>query len=169
VPQTETPRATVTAAAAPTAVSISTPTLAPPTPSQTPVLSSDEQRMRDALSVEVVGTKLEPVDTKAGRFSPFYIVKTVAKNKGSVGIRAYTGVLEINDVFDRNIIRANWTHDSWPIAPGAEYADDSTGLQINQFMESHKKLVNTPPENLRFVFIVKSILFVDGKLLGKAS
>jgi len=75
--------------------------------------------------------------------------------------RAVKGVLHITDVFGNPQLSINSTIDA-PLQPGKPYVEKGIGFKYNQFMDSHSWVLATSKENMRVVFVPKSIIYDDG-------
>lgn len=141
-----------------------TPTVAP---TQTPTAtSSDQEEMEEVLTVVLTELDILPVDTSVSRFSPEARFVLQYDNKGTRGIRAFTGVVVFSDLFDRPKKRLILTYDH-SIQPEQQVIDSDKMYELNIFMEEDKWMMTTSLENMRVVFEPMSILFSDGSRLGQ--
>ena len=130
-----------------------------------PASASDDETMAAALSVELRGLRIVPMDTNAWRFSDEAHFEFWYKNTGTVGIRAFTGAVILADLFDRPMRTIRITHDE-PLAPGEERTDNSLMYELNQFMDEDTWVKTTDFEDMNTSFRIDSVLFVDGTKLG---
>ncbi len=124
-------------------------------------VSSVESNVLDNQNTDVV---VEAVGMKIteGSFSKFVEIQLSVENHKEKEIRGIEGVLEIDDMFGKNIMSLGWDIAEQPIEPGASYIQTGYGFDVNQFMDSHSKVVNTSFEDLIFTYTIKQILFTDG-------
>lgn len=83
-------------------------------------------------------------------------------NGAGADVRAFDGVLIYTDLLGNEIINVNIAVNE-PVTKGATL-NWSGGIDYNKYMGSHNKLKNEPRENIRSSFVVKKILFADGRL-----
>jgi hypothetical protein len=83
-------------------------------------------------------------------------------NGAGADVRAFDGVLIYTDLLGNEIIRINVAINE-PVAKGATL-NWSGGIDYNQFKDAHKKLRNESQENIKSTFVIKKILFADGRL-----
>jgi len=134
---------------------------APPAPASDP----DLETMSRTLAVDLKAKTYYPQDFAARRYKATLGLKFEYGNRSERDIRAFTGTVVFRDIFDRDVLRVSLTADS-PLAAGATIIDADKSLDINEFNDAHKKIVNSEIENLRVSFEPQSILFSDGSRLG---
>jgi hypothetical protein len=75
-------------------------------------------------------------------------------------VRAFTGVVVLQDLFERDIIRVTVTVEE-PLQPGGTVTYED-GVEFNQFMDSHQRLRNIPQSDLITIFELETVIFQDG-------
>jgi len=125
----------------------------------------EEKAMREALSVTLNNKKYIPKDYDVNRYNDYCNFEFEYKNNSKKDIRAFTGVVIFSDIFDREFFRVGLTVDS-SISAGKTVTDSDKSIELNQFSDEHKQLINTKMENLRVGFDPRSIMFADGSKLG---
>lgn len=137
-----------------------------PVPSATP-----SPTMKDVLSVTLTSIRVRvlPVGTMESRFSPLQIIRFgfTYENLGQTDIRAFTGVVQFNDIFDREIMKLRLTNDEF-IPAGQFITDSEKGMGVNQFLDDHVQLAGTELHNLIVHYEPESIIFSDGTQIGSA-
>ena len=157
-----------TATPIPTLTPIPTPTPAPtattiPMPTPTP-----EAAMADMISVELLSKTVNPKNTSIGQYSDEVFFNFRFTNSSMENIRAFTGTAVFADIFARPFLRMGLTVDD-PMMAKTSRDYDGFYLELNQFMEKHKKLKNSSMSDLIFSFEIESILFTDGTQLGSVA
>lgn len=117
------------------------------------------------LRVELSDMFLRKADVFAGRILDRIVLTLRYENVGTRDIRAFTGVMVFDDLFDRHIKSLNLTYDD-PIRAGLTVVNRSKGFEPNQFIDSDQKLMTAELQDLKFRFEMKSIIFSDGTQIG---
>ncbi|GJQ22125.1 MAG: hypothetical protein HBSIN02_24800 [Bacteroidia bacterium] len=121
--------------------------------------------LRNAVSVALYKKSLEKADYRSGVYSDYFLFGYVFKNLTKKTIRGFTGTIQFNDIFDKEIMKSNLSIDE-PLAPNSTKRWQGT-LDYNQFMDTHRKLANTDLENIKMVWLPDKVLFTDGTSIGK--
>ena len=82
-------------------------------------------------------------------------------NKGAKDIAGVKGVLHVSDIFGDEIMNITWSYDEG-IPAGGSKVETGSGVDINEFMDTHKKLWNTDFSKMKTRFEVSTIVFADG-------
>lgn len=77
-------------------------------------------------------------------------------------IRAVKGILHITDIFGEPRVSSKFTIDT-PMYPNQEYIQKDYRIEYNQFIESHSWLSSTPLNNLKVVFEITNIMYLDAQ------
>jgi hypothetical protein len=88
-------------------------------------------------------------------------------NNSQKTIKAFTGVMNFKDVFDKEILPVNLTVDDFIIKPGQTVTDKKKSLELNKFNDAHNRLKTINLDSLKLDFEVTGILFSDGTRIGK--
>jgi hypothetical protein len=97
-----------------------------------------------------------------GRYNQRWVGLDIAyENRSDRDIRGVKGVLRITDIFDDSILNINWSYDRG-IPAKQKKLETGTGIEINQFKDSHMKLWNTSFGDLKSTFEILTIIFKDG-------
>ena len=75
-------------------------------------------------------------------------------------VRAFTGVVVLQDLFERDIVRVNLTVEE-PLRPGGTVTYEG-GIRYNQFVDSHQRLRSIAPSDLVTKFELERVIFQDG-------
>jgi hypothetical protein len=123
--------------------------------------------LRKALALSVVEKGFIPSDPSANRYQDLITIKCSYSNGSEKDIRAFTGAVVFQDLFGKEIFRANITI-SDPIVVGQQSTWVGT-IKYNQFMDAHQRIRNTELKDLTVVWVPASILFADGTRVGEGS
>ena len=74
-------------------------------------------------------------------------------------VRAFTGVVVLQDLFERDIMRVTVTVEE-PLQPGGTVTYEG-GIEYNQFMDSHKQLRSIARSDLITTFELETVIFQD--------
>lgn len=119
------------------------------------------QRLRGMVTVTVAGKRQQPRNTDAWRFNDNTIFSLALSNAGDRPVAGVKGALVVRDMFDDEIIRLGYKYEEQPIAPGARVVDDAF-YEVNEFIDDHVRLYQTPLERLKITWEPESIVFADG-------
>jgi len=75
-------------------------------------------------------------------------------------VRAFNGTVVFRDILGEDIHRVRLTEDS-PVQPRERWEWEG-GIDYNQFIDAHQKLVNTNSANMQVEFLLQKVLFADG-------
>ncbi len=75
-------------------------------------------------------------------------------------VRAFTGVVVLQDLFERDIMRVTLTVEE-PLRPRGTVTYEG-GIDYNQFMDSHQRLNSIAPSDLVTKFELEMVIFQDG-------
>ena len=115
----------------------------------------------EQIQIEVYDKRNIPADYTAGRFQEFIELDYKVVNKCPKSIKGIKGTLDIYDQFDEHIISMKWdTSDTIKANETKEFIN--TGINYNQFIDSHKKLHSLKYKDLTFRYEAKQINFSDG-------
>jgi hypothetical protein len=117
------------------------------------------QRLNKALTVA-----LYKKGFKDDLFQDYITMSFSYENKTDKEIRAFTGSIEINDLFDNLILETTLTTDK-KIGARSTLNDPRT-LEYNQFMDEHNTLLSKNLEDLKVVWKPEKIIFSDGSELN---
>lgn len=101
-------------------------------------------------------------DTSAWRFTPFVELVCKIENMTDKDIKGIEGELIVNDMFGKQIITLGWDITENDIPAHGFITQTDYGLEINEFIDTHKKLYNTNYDALEFEYKVKQIIYTDG-------
>lgn len=127
------------------------------TPTKATVKKNDRQ---EPLAVELVEKGFHQMDVMNGDGENRITFTLSIKNKLDRGIRAFTGILIFNDLFDREILSSPMTVDD-AIGANGEVSWQG-GLPYNQFMTSNSTLLAKDKADIHIAFKVSQIIFDDG-------
>lgn len=127
--------------------------------------ASDE--MRKTIKVTVVEKGFLPADPNSRRYQALLAFKCSYENASGRDIRAFTGTIVFQDLFEKQILRLGITI-SEPIKAG-QLATWSGTVNYNQFMDAHQRLRATELQDMRIGWEPASIIFADGSRIGETS
>jgi hypothetical protein len=130
--------------------------------------SKEEARsaeLRKAINLSVFQKSFIGSDPMAGRFADYITIKCAYQNISKKDIRAFTGQIRFTDLFNKLIFESGLTI-SDPIKAGQKATWTGT-IDYNQFADSHKSLRNASLENMKVVWLPKSIIYADGTKVGE--
>jgi hypothetical protein len=83
------------------------------------------------------------------------------KNQLPKDVRAFLGTVVFKDLFDREIVRVNLTHEE---GIGAGRTAEWTGaISYNMFKSEHQRLLSIDRKDLKTVFVLEKVIYTDGK------
>lgn len=115
--------------------------------------------------VKVIGKKNVPADWNEWRYEDWVGFSISITNNTNKTIRGVQGILDIQDVFGKSIIRLKADLLGISVDSGDNIIDNSMGLDINPFMDNHVKLYNLDLEDLIFEYTIEKVAFSDGTIL----
>lgn len=96
-------------------------------------------------------------------FEDYITYKFAFENKTDKDIKAFTGKILFNDLFDKEINSLNLTYDDG--IPAKSTKNWNAQTEFNQFMDEDVALKNKDVEDLKISWIPEKILFSDGTTL----
>ena len=96
-------------------------------------------------------------------YQDYITYKFAFENKVDKEVKAFTGEIIFNDLFDKKISSLNLTYDDGVLANSTKKWDAQT--DYNQFMDKDVKLRNKDIEDLKIVWIPEKIIYTDGSTL----
>jgi len=130
---------------------------APPVPDPVPVEKSPSKMLVDLVGKEFIPTDLEATPTRYQARIDFDLRFTSNLDKD---LRAFTGTVVFNDLFDRTILRVGITVEDALAAGGT--VKWSGGIDYNQFMDHHRTLRSKDAKDLKTEFELESVIYADG-------
>jgi len=116
-----------------------------------------QEEFAKLLSVVLVSKK-----NSMGEYSQRWVRLELAyENKSDKDIQGVKGLLTLNDLFGDKILNVRWSYDAG-VAAKQTTVERKSGIDINQFKDSHMKLWNTDFDKLKSSFEVSTIIFKDG-------
>ena len=96
-------------------------------------------------------------------YQEYITYKFVFQNKTDKNIRAFTGTVYINDLFDKEITSFNLTYDDGVTANSTKNWNAQT--DFNEFIDKDVTLKNKDIEDLKIKWVPKKIIFTDNSTL----
>lgn len=115
-------------------------------------------RLNQVLTVALFDKGFERIS-----YSEYITFKFAFENKGAKDIKAFTGQLIINDLFDKEIITSELTYDD-PI-PAGQKVTWNAQRNFNEFIDEDVALKNKDLDALKCVWKPEKIIFADGTTL----
>lgn len=123
-----------------------------------------QKEMKDAIELTVIGkTQLEQNEDE-WRFTPETVLTIRTTNHSQKDIRAFKGVLHMEDLFGEGISDAQYT-DSDEIAAG-ETRELEITMSANPSDPTDMKIYNTPLENMKMTWETDAIIYKDKTMVG---
>lgn len=120
--------------------------------------------LRDVAAVTVFNKGFHEKDVENGDFEDYITFSVAIQNKSTKDIRAITGQLVFNDLFDKTIKRINITNDTGVKA--GQTLKYGSGMDYNQFMDEDQLLRSKSLDNMKIVWMPEKVLFADGTTMG---
>lgn len=125
---------------------------APPAPPRT--------ASTNPIRITLVRKEFESADYSAGVYNDYIVITLEITNRTGKKVRAFTGILSFQDLFDRTIYSGQLTYEDGLAANGT--ITDRRTIRYNQFIDSHVRLRNINRQDMQTTFDVEQIIFADG-------
>ena len=146
-----------------TQAEVETPTPTPtPTPEPTPTL-------QELVTVVCTGKSNVQADYMNGIYSNRCNLKFEITNNTDKPVQGIQGLLIVDDLFGSNIMKTTCNFTGQTIEPGETIENDSLGLDVNEFVEADVKLYNEKYEDLKFSYLVNSVVYADADSVGETN
>lgn len=130
-------------------------------------LLAEEARVNEAKRIEKLNNSLTVSMFDKGyseyKYDEYITMKFAFHNKTEKDIRAFTGTVVINDLFDKEIQKINLTYDDGVLANSKKNWNAQT--EYNQFKDEDVALKNKDMEDLKVVWKPEKIIYSDGTTL----
>lgn len=103
-----------------------------------------------------------PKDVSAGRYSDRVKLSFDITNKTDKAIKGIQGNLMISDLFGEKILASKCDFTGNTIPENGSITVSDLGIDINEFMDNHKKFYNTDFADLKFEYKITNIVYDDG-------
>ncbi|MGX9696854.1 hypothetical protein ACWYXK_07735 [Janthinobacterium lividum] len=119
-------------------------------------------RAAPLINVNISKKKYSPANPDMGEYED-HIWFNVTYSAGTLNkpTRALKGVLCFSDIFGEIKFRVNVTVND-RIDPGRPFTQEGIGFTYNQFMQEHQWMLVTQESDMKFSFIVKNVIYIDG-------
>lgn len=125
-----------------------------------PVDKPQQNNLLSVIVLKVTGKRTLPKDPEAGRYNAEAAFTFVGGNPSDRNIRAYQGIMEIQDLLGNTIIRLQVQHqESLASHHSQQFTDD---FEVNPFINSNVRMASEPFANLAFKWEPTKIVFSDG-------
>lgn len=132
-----------------------TPTPTPtPTPEPTPTL-------QELVTVVCTAKSNMPADFMNGVYSNRCNMTFEITNNTDKPVQGIQGLLIIDDLFGSNITKITCDFTGQTINPGETVENDDLGMDVNEFVESDVKIWNERFDDLKFSYLVNSVVYAD--------
>ncbi len=118
-------------------------------------------KLREKIDVVVTSKKFEPVNVENHSYQDYITFVFKFSNKTTQNIRGVEGTVIFYDIFQNEIKRTNISYDETPILANSDKTWIAS-INYNQFMESDIKLKNTDLENMKYIWLPRTIIYQDG-------
>lgn len=124
----------------------------------------EKQETVQENDVEIVVTDKinKPKDINSGIYYDYCKLSFEITNNTDKDIQGIEGMLEISDIFGKNILTVSCDFLGKTIKPHEQIVNDTLGYDINEFNTEDRKLYDTDFRDLKFAYKVKTIVFTDG-------
>ncbi|GEM_PF-5519063 len=120
-----------------------------------------EDLSENAVTVKVTDKQNIEADIYNGIYSNRVNLVIEVTNNTEKDIQGVQGILIIDDLFGKNIKKSRCNFTGKIIAPGQTVSFEDLGLDINEYIDSDKKLYNEKYEDLQFTYQVDSIVYAE--------
>lgn len=124
--------------------------------------NSNTLKQNPQVVVTVTGKNNIPEDIYNGRYSPFIEFTFNLRNTTNKDIKGVDGILTINDLFGKKILSMRCDFTGQIIPANSSIVVTGTGLEVNEFMDTHVKLYNENLNDLQFEYSIDTIVYIDG-------
>jgi hypothetical protein len=115
---------------------------------------------RPKISVEMIRKSFHQMDILAGDVGQRIDFVFAFHGHLEKDARAFKGAVVIKDLFDQEIVRVILTHEAGlPMNGTTEWVG---GMQFNQFMPQHQRLLTVAQNDITVSFDLESIIYTDG-------
>ena len=128
------------------------------TPTSTPTLIQID-KFKD-ISVVVLGKNIQK-----GDYSEFILFPYRVTNNSEKNIKGIEGIMHIYDMFGKSIMDIQWDITNGVIEAHNSMTVNDSGLEYNQFMDTHQKVYATAFEDLVFKYEFITVMFTDGTII----
>jgi hypothetical protein len=112
------------------------------------------------ITVSLVDKMFQEADPAAGQGSDRIILGFEVKSSLEQPVRAFTGTVIFNDLFDREVLRGQLT-DEDGLKPGRPVTRQAW-IQYQQFDEKHRRLRSIEAKDLTSTFVLERVIYKDG-------
>lgn len=112
--------------------------------------------------VTVTDKRNTPKDTDQWRFSDRVDFTFVVENYMQKDIKGVSGKVTISDLFGKEIMTLGCDFTGQVIAAEGTATYSDLGIDINEFIDSDTKLYNEDFSDLKFEYVISSIVYTDG-------
>lgn len=128
---------------------------------------AEKAKIEEAERIKKLGSALTVSLFEKGfekyNYQEYITYKFAFENKTDKNIKAFTGTIIFNDLFDKEINNLNLTYDNGVSANSIKNWNAQT--DFNQFVDNDVALKNKDVENLKVKWIPSKIIFEDGSIL----
>jgi hypothetical protein len=121
---------------------------------------SENQKKPSPISVTLVNKTFHNANYNLGDAGDRIDFTFVFQSHIDKDVRAFKGVVIIKDLFEQDILRVTLTHETDLKAKGTAVWEG--GIQYNQFMETHQRLLTVKQSDILVSFDCESIIYRDG-------
>lgn len=114
----------------------------------------------DPITLQLMRKSYVPSDFNNGRYEDQITLEFALTNNLTKPVRAFTGIVIFQDLFERDIMHVNLTVEK-TVAPG-ENVTWSGGIEYNQFINEHQRLRSISQQDLVVKFQITSVIYTDG-------
>jgi len=131
-----------------------------PTRTSVPAKKSISPKKPSPIGINLLNKSYHKADIMAGDSGDRIDFTLELTNRIDKDMDAFTGAIFFTDIFDRQILKLNFTYDN-PLASG-ETNTWKGGMEYNRFVDSHRKLRSTDSEKISVDLLVKEVIYSDG-------
>lgn len=113
-----------------------------------------------AISIKLLSKTFHRADYNAGDSGDRIELSFEFSNHLQKDIRAFIGTVVFKDLFDRDILRVGVSEEEGVRAGGTTVWRG--GIEYNQFMNEHSRLLTVNNEDLQVSFILQQVIYRDG-------
>lgn len=112
------------------------------------------------IEMTLIGKEFEEADLLVGQASDRVMLTLNVRSDLELPVRAFTGLLLLRDLFDREILSVRMT-DEDGLLP-RQNAQWKGWIGYQEFNESHRRLRHIDGKDLKLEFLVEKIMYADG-------
>lgn len=124
-------------------------------------LSTKNSETNIPVEVSLANKTVQYKDVDNWIFSDYVLFEFKIINNSNKDIKGISGKSVFRDMFGKDILTVNCDLTEG-VSANNSAIDSTLSLKVNQYIDEHNKLKNTPYEDIQFEYIVEKIVYNDG-------